>query len=80
MKTLTVAELKAHFSEVLGQMAADDQPVAISYGRRKEKVAALVPYRMVAAPGPRALGVLQGRARFKLREDFALSDDELLGA
>lgn len=80
MKTLTVAELKAHFSEVLSQMAADGQPVAISYGRRKEKVAAIVPYKLLEEPRPRVLGPLQGRARFKLHKDFALSDEELLGA
>ena len=80
MKTLSVAELKAQFSDVLTRMAADGEPVAISFGRRKQKVAALVPYQMLHAPRPRALGPLQGRARFTLRKDFALSDDEFLGA
>lgn len=80
MKTLSVAELKAQFSEVLTRMALDGEPVAISFGRRKQKVAALVPYQMLQDPRPRVLGPLQGRARFQLREDFALSDDELLGA
>ena len=80
MKTLSVAELKAQFSEVLTRMAADGEPVAISFGRRRQKVAALVPYQMLQESQPRVLGLLQGRARFTLREDFALSDDEFLGA
>lgn len=80
MKTLSVAELKAQFSEVLTQMAADGEPVAISFGRRKEKVAAIVPYRLLQAPRPRVLGLLQGRARFKLHKDFVLSDEEFLSA
>lgn len=80
MKTLSVAELKAQFSEVLTRMAADGEPVAISFGRRRRKVAALVPCQMLQQPRPRVLGPLQGRASFTLRGDFALSDEEFLSA
>lgn len=38
MKTMTVGELKAQFSEVLGQVLKSGEPIAISYGKKKEKI------------------------------------------
>jgi hypothetical protein len=37
MKTMTVGELKAQFSEVLGQMVKSGEPIAISFGKKKKK-------------------------------------------
>ncbi len=80
MKTMTVGELKAHFSEVLSQVVDGGHPVAISYGRKKEMVAAIVPYSMLDKREPRPLGVLKGRGRYVVHEDFSVSDEEMLGA
>ena len=52
----------------------------ISYGRKHEKVAALVPYPPSAQPAARALGVLAGRAKARFADDFAISDEDLLEA
>ena len=38
MKTMTVGELKAHFSEVLDQLAKNGEPVVISYGKKRKKL------------------------------------------
>ena len=35
---MTVGELKAQFSEVLGQIIKNGEPVIISYGKKKEKI------------------------------------------
>ena len=80
MKTMTVGELKAQFSEVLGQMLKSGEPIAISYGKKKEKIAAIVPYNQIAPKTARTLGLMKGRARCVIHDDFALSDEELLGA
>ncbi|MDO8465525.1 MAG: hypothetical protein Q7S46_09795 [Gallionella sp.] len=80
MKTMTVGELKAQFSEVLGQMIKSGEPVAISYGKKKEKIAAIVPYSQIRPQAERSLGVMKGRARCVIHDDFELGDDELLGA
>lgn len=80
MKTMTVGELKAHFSEVLEQLAKTGEPVAISYGKKKEKIAAIVPYSQVKPVEDRQLGVMQGRASYKLHDDFVIGDEELLSA
>jgi prevent-host-death family protein len=79
MKTMTVGELKAHFSEMLSQVVEGGDPVAISYGRKKETVAAIVPYSMLDKSEPRPLGVMKGRGRCVVHDDFAVSDEEMLG-
>ena len=78
MKTLTVGELKAKFSEVLAQVK-DGQKIIISFGRKREKVAVLVPYLQYGAKKPaRKLGLLKGRGRCVIHKDFKLSDKEML--
>ena len=80
MKTMTVGELKAHFSEVLGQLLKNGEPVAISYGKRKEKIAAIIPYSQLKPQTERTLGVMQDKASYKIHDDFALSDEDLLNS
>ena len=80
MKTMTVGELKAHFSEVLGQMVKTGEPIAISYGKKKEKIAAIIPYSQLKPQAERSLGLMQGRASCIINDDFALSDEEMLNA
>jgi len=43
MKMLAVGEFKTHFSEVLDEVKNGEEFV-VCYGRKKEKVAVLVPY------------------------------------
>jgi len=80
MKTMTVGELKAQFSEVLGQMVKNGEPIAISYGKKKERIAAIIPYRQLRPQSGRTLGLMRGRASCIIHDDFALSDEEVLGA
>ena len=80
MRTLTIGEFKAQFSAVLAAVQAGES-VIVCYGRKKQRVAALVPYAQFAAgAGKRPLGLLKGKGGFALSEDFALSDDEFLAA
>ena len=80
MRTLTIGEFKAQFSDVLTAVRAGES-VIVCYGRKKLRVAALVPYAEFAAgAGKRPLGLLKGKGGFALSEDFALSDDEFLAA
>ena len=80
MKTLSVGEFKAHFSEVLEQMLKTGEPVAISYGKKKQKIAAIIPYDQLKPQAERALGLMQGRARCVIRTDAALSEEDMLDA
>lgn len=80
MKTMTVGELKAQFSEVLGKMIKNGEPVAISYGKKKEMVAAIIPYSQLKPQSERSLGLMRGRARCVIHDDFVMGDEEVLGA
>ncbi len=77
MKTLTVGELKARFSEVLAQVKAGKE-IIVSVGRKREKVAVLVPYSQYRSKPERKLGLLKGRGQCVIRKDFKLSDEEML--
>lgn len=72
MKTMSVGELKTHFSEVLKEVEAGEK-VAITFGKKKEVKAFLVPKETEAKP--RKLGLLQGETYF-LRDDFGVTTDE----
>jgi len=79
VKTLTIGELKTHFSAVLEQVKQGETFV-ISYGRKKEKVAALIPYKKLKPGNPRPLGLLEGCAQCRFKNDFSISDEELLAS
>lgn len=80
MKIMTVGELKAQFSEVLGQLIKNGEPVVISYGKKREKIAAIIPYNQLNPETERPLGLMQGKARCLFHDDFALDDEEMLNA
>lgn len=77
MQTMTVGEVKAHFSEVL-DLVQKGEDVVISFGKKKEKIAVLVPFSHYQGKPRRTLGLLEGKASFTLKEEFAVSDEELL--
>lgn len=80
MKTLTVGELKANFSDVLSTVLETGEAVVISYGKKKERVAALVPIDQIKPASKRNLGVLRGKAAVIFKPGFTISDEELLQA
>ncbi len=77
MKTYPVGEFKAHFSEIMEQVRAGEE-IIISYGKKKENVAVLIPYAAYKSKKIR-LGLLQDKV-LKIHDDFAISEEELLGA
>ncbi len=77
MKTMTVGEFKARFSEALDAVR-EGETIVVSYGRNHRKVAAMVPYSEIKAAKRRPLGLLKSRARIRIGKDFGLSDDDFL--
>lgn len=77
MRTMTVGDLKAHFSEVLQDVRGGEE-IAVAFGKKKEIVAYLIP-RAVRTPARRQLGILQHKGSVTFTADFKLSDDEFLG-
>ena len=79
MQTVQVGEFKARFSEMIDAVRAGET-VIVSYGRSHEIVAALVPIDQLTQRPPRQLGVLAGQLCVTLHDDFAMTEEELLGA
>ena len=79
MDLLPVGEFKAKFSEVL-QKVQKGASYGITYGKSKEKVAALVPYKKFAKKKKFKLGILEGKASFKIHKDFKMTDEEFLNS
>jgi prevent-host-death family protein len=79
MKTMTVGEFKARFSEALDAVR-DGETIVVSYGRNHRKVAAMVPYSELKSPKKRPLGLLKSKARVSFGRDFTLTDDDFLKA
>lgn len=76
---MTVGELKARFSEVI-DLVQKGEDVVISYGKKKEKIAVLIPFSQYERKPARTLGLLQGKASFEIAEDFKITDQELLSS
>jgi len=77
MKTVSVAYFKAEFSDLLNKVRRGER-IAIQYGRRKETVAILIPAGKVHELPNRVLGMLRGKASFKLRGNFKMTEEDLL--
>lgn len=78
MTQLTVGEFKAKFSEVLSKVL-QGETVGITYGKSKKKVAALVPYNKIKNKKIK-LGMLEGKASFRIKKGFKMTEEEFLGS
>ena len=79
MKTVGIGEIKAHFSDILEQVKGGEK-IVVAYGKKKKKVAVIVPYDEYRSQGRRRLGQLQGKAGFEIRPGFEIADDDLLAS
>lgn len=74
---MTVGEFKSHFAEVLEQVKAGIG-FAVTYGRKKEIVGYFLPESQLAKP-KRKLGILEGKAKVTFKDDFKMSEEDLIG-
>jgi prevent-host-death family protein len=77
MQTLTIGELKTGFSEILKKIRSGEE-IVISYGKKRGKVAVLIPYSAYASTPERSLGLLKDRAGCIIHDDFEISEEEML--
>jgi len=77
MKTLQSAKAKTNFSLVLKDVEAGNE-VAITYGKKKQTVAVIIPYEKWKKNQKRQLGTLEGKMSVKFASDFAMTDEELV--
>ena len=77
MKTLQLAKAKTHFSSVLKDVEAGNE-VAITFGKKKQAIAVIIPYEQWKKNQKRQLGTMEGKMSVKFKEDFAMTDEELI--
>lgn len=78
METMSVGKFKANFSEVLKRVLAGEE-IGISYGKRKEIVAKLVP-KTGGKRARRKIGIWDERGKVKFHTDFKMTEEEFLGS
>jgi antitoxin (DNA-binding transcriptional repressor) of toxin-antitoxin stability system len=79
MKIVSLAEAKTHFSAVLKDVGLGNE-VAISYGKKKETIAVIIPYEAWKKSKKRQLGTLEGTVTVKFSRDFSVTDEELINS
>ena len=79
MKTLQSAQAKTHFSSVLKDVEAGNE-IAITYGKKKQTIAVIIPYQKWKKNQKRQLGTLEGKMSVTFSEDFAMTDEELVNS
>ncbi|GAA4417884.1 hypothetical protein GCM10023187_50720 [Nibrella viscosa] len=77
MKTMTIGDLKARFSEVIQEVKAGEE-IAVAFGKKKEIVAYLVP-KSAKKPVKRQLGLLKNKGSVTFARDFKITEEEFLG-
>jgi hypothetical protein len=77
MQTMTVGYFKAHISQAL-DLIKQGEDVVITHGKKKHEFAVLLPYHTDASKSHRILGLLAGKATFKLFAQFKTDDSILL--
>jgi len=76
MNAMTVAEIKTHFSDVLVRVK-NGENIKILYGKAKKPVAMIVPIENMDSP--RRIGILDGKAMFKVNGNGKITEEEFLG-
>jgi antitoxin (DNA-binding transcriptional repressor) of toxin-antitoxin stability system len=79
MQNFSVGEFKSKFSDVLSKVLLGES-VGITYGKNKKRVAAFVPYNKLKKTYKLKLGLLKGKASFKIHHDFKISEQEFLNS
>ena len=77
MKTFSVAHVKTNLSSILKEVESGEE-IAISFGKKKDDSCNSV-IQAYKQSKKRKLGTLGGKMTVEFREDYKMSDKELLG-
>jgi prevent-host-death family protein len=78
MKTMPVGELKARFSQVLEEVKGGEE-IVVSYGKKHENVAVLIPYATYRKRNQIRLGLLENQGSAEFTDDFKMTSEEFIG-
>lgn len=76
MKKLPVGELKTRLSDVLAEVKSGAE-VVITYGKKKENIAVIIPYSAYMKKNSIRVGLLQEK-KMKIHDDFELSEEDFV--
>ena len=77
MRIVQSAKAKAHFSSILRDVEAGKE-VAITYGKKKQTIAVIIPYEKWKKGQERQLGTLEGKMSVVFTGRFAMTDEEIV--
>ncbi len=78
MKALTKKELKKNIIELL-ELVKKGEEIFIQSDKNQETEAVIIPFKKYKK-GSRPLGILKGKASYRIKDDFKITDEELLSA
>ena len=78
MKSMTVGEFKARFSDVIAEVKAGEE-IQVTFGKKKEVVGYFMPKSRSSTSSKRKLGIMEGRAAATFSDDFKMTEEEFLG-
>jgi prevent-host-death family protein len=77
MESIPVGELRANFSAILGRVK-NGEKIVITNGKKKEKVAVLMPYIQLKSKKGRKLGLLKGMSNYAVKGNFRIDEEAFL--
>jgi hypothetical protein len=77
MKSLTQNEIKNNIVEILN-MVQKGEDILIRNDKNKKSMAVIISYQKYKKNKDRPLGILKGKAKYKLETDYNVTDEELL--
>lgn len=77
MKTLPVAEVRSNLSAILKEIESGSE-IGISFGRRRQTIAVIVPIAEYKRIRERKLGSLVGKVTVEFSENWKMTDEEFL--
>ncbi len=77
MKALTQNEVTKNILKVL-EMVRSGEEIIIKNEENQENVAVIISYEKYKSKQERPLGILKGKATYKIKDDFKITDEELL--
>ena len=78
MQDVTIGEFKSRFSHLLN-LVRQGEEIVISYGRKKGKVAIVIPFRReVGKKESRNIGILKGKGAYEIKDGFKMTVEEFL--
>ena len=79
MKTLPVAEVRTHFSSLLKEVESGNE-IGITFGRKRETIAVIVPIEEYKKIKLKRLGTLEGKVKLEFKDDWTITDEEFLNS